>query len=859
MRKKRIIVTVCLAVGALLLCGLPLAAQDAANHPTAFGISAPLGELAQLPQPLRYGFHEANPVRRVPKRPFGKVVDEVEQNRAGEGPEASVAVGANFLGVGNGFPGYSVPDAPPDTNMAVGDTQVLQWVNTSYTVCSKVSPYTCGPAIEGNTLWSGLTGSLCANNNDGDIISQWDVTAHRWVLTQNVFVSPYAVCLAISTTPDATGTYYLYEFAVPGNGFPDYPKWGIWPTNYGQSQNNFGPGGSGFVGPLACVYNRAKLLTGDPTAEQICHQYTSSEDSLLPGDQDSATNPPSGQDQFFIGSVGSVDDSHLSLYSAHINNLADWSQGATFTGDGNSQLIAIATFTPSCNGAFGGACVPQKGIADKVDSLGDRLMYRFAYWNDGSAGSQHWMVNFDVTASGNQGGVRWMEITAAPSEVSPSGLNVFQQGTYAPDGNWRWMGSVARDQVGDILVGYSESCGNTCPGGTPTYPSIYVAGRVVSDSLGTLEPEVALVAGAGSQPDTSNRWGDYSSMRIDQDGCTFWYTTEYYLVTQRFDWSTQIGSFTFPGCGSGGTPDFSLSANPSSVAITQGNSGTSTITVNDFNGFSGSVNLSASGLPSGVTAGFSPNPTSTTSTLTLTASGSAATGTFTVTITGVSGTLTHTTTVQLTVNPVITGVSVSPTSLTFGTVVVGQTSPNKTVTLTNNSGSTLLITSITTSGDFAQTPGTKPCGSSLANGLSCTIKVSFTPTQLGARTGTLSIYDNASNSPQTVALSGTGKAQVTLTPTSATYPKTLVGVTSSAKTFTLRNNLNTILHNIVISTTGDFAVSTTNCRANLTSNASCSISVTFTPTQTGTRTGTLQVSDSANNSPQISNLTGTGK
>src|SRR5579871_2709994 len=209
-----------------LLC-LPLAAQDAAHHAVAFGISQPLGDLAKLPQPLNFGFHEANPVRRIPKRSFGTVVDRVEQSSATV-PPASHFI-ADFLGVGNGFPNYSVPDAPPDTTMAVGDTQILQWVNTSYTVCSKTSPFTCGAAVEGNALWSGLPGSaLCKTNNDGDIIAQWDVQAHRWFLTQNVFASPYAVCLAISTTNDANGTYYLYEFPIPGNGFPDYPKWGIW-------------------------------------------------------------------------------------------------------------------------------------------------------------------------------------------------------------------------------------------------------------------------------------------------------------------------------------------------------------------------------------------------------------------------------------------------------------------------------------------------------------------------------------------------------------------------------------------------------------------------------------------------------
>ena len=666
MKKERSIVTLCLAVVTLLVCSLPLAAQDKVNHPVAFGVSAPLGELAKMPQSPSYGFHEANPVRRIPKRPgAGSVVDQAEQNYF-NGPEANYSIGANFLGVGNGFPNYSVPDAPPDTNMAVGDTQVVEWVNTSYTVCSKTAPYACGPAIEGNTLWSGLSGNpLCKTQNDGDIISQWDVNAHRWVLTQNVFASPYAVCLAISTTNDANGTYFLYQFAIPGNGFPDYPKWGIWPTNYGQSQNNFGPNGSGFQGPLACVYNRTKLLAGDPTAEQICHQYTSSEDSLLPADQDTATNPPSGQDQFFIGSVGDVDDSHLSLYSAHINNPSNWSQGATFTGDGNSQLLPIATFTPACSGGFGGACVPQKGISDKADSLGDRLMYRFAYSNDGSSGAQHWLVNFDVTASSNQGGVRWMEITAPPSLAVPSNLSVFQQGTWAPDGNWRWMGSLARDKSGDILLGYSESCGSTCPGGTPMFPSIFVAGRVPGDAAGTLEPEVQLVAGAGSQSDTSNRWGDYSSMRIDQDGCTFWYTTEYYKTTATFDWSTQVGSFSFAGCGGGGGPQVTL----------------------------------------------------------------------------------------------------APTSLKWGKIPVGTTATGKKkVILTNTGTASLNITTIAASGDFAlfpvkQTKKVTPCvnGSVIAPGATCEIKVSFTPTQTGTRTGSVSFNDNAPGSPQTVSLTGKGE------------------------------------------------------------------------------------------------------
>jgi hypothetical protein len=577
----RIIGSSMLAMGVLLLCALPLLAQDSPQQPTlnhaqAFGVSPRLDELAKLPQPVQYGFHEANPYRRIAKANFGSSVDPAQ--RSADYP-AEFAVGQNLLGVGNGFPGYSVPDAPPDTNMAVGDwpgneqnAQILQWVNVSYTVCNKTG--TCGSAIPGNTLWAAaLPGTLCANNNDGDILAQFDRKAHAWVLSQNVFVSPYAVCIAVSKTPDANGAYNVYQFPVPGNGFPDYPKIGIWSSGgasdgYYQAMNNFGPGGSGFMGPQICAYHRANMIAGI-AAEQICFQLSSSEDSLLPGDVDSPVSPPTNQCEFYIGSVGDVDNSHLSLYSMCINS---WPNGsATVTGLHNSQLLAVQTYSGSCSGSFGGDCVPQLGTTDKVDSLGDRLMYRFAYWNTSSptvppcalcgVTYQYWYVNGDVESTTGQIGVRWYELrlpsTSAVTAANLAATTPLQQQTYAGNGqgdtNYRWMGSLTRDFAGDILLGYSLSS-------SALHPAIGVAGRKASDAPSTLSDEALLcnlgsptcayvINNAGSQPDTSNRWGDYSSMRIDPfDNCTFWYTTEYYMVTQRFDWSTQILSAKFPNC-----------------------------------------------------------------------------------------------------------------------------------------------------------------------------------------------------------------------------------------------------------------------------------------------------------------------
>ena len=206
-------------------------------------------------------------------------------------------------------------------------------------------------------------------------------------------------------------------------------------------------------------------------------------------------------------------------------------------------------------------------------------------------------------------------------------------------------------------------------------------------------------------------------------------------------------------------PTFTLSANPSSLSIARSSNGTSTITVTPQNGFSGSVSLAASGLPSGVTAVFNPNPTTTTSTLTLTASATATLGTSTVTITGTSGSLTANTTLSLTVTNGGGGpaVTLTPTSLTFPKKKVGVTSAAKSITVLNSGSATLNISGIGISGDFALAVSPKPCGATLAAGKNCKIKVTFTPTQVGTRTGAVTITDNAPNSPQQVPLTGTGK------------------------------------------------------------------------------------------------------
>ncbi len=557
MTPKQVIVTCLIALSALSLAIVPIAAQEKSNPPMTFrqaegfAISPPLRELAKIPPTPVYGFHEANPVRWVnfhPGRVLGPAVDPVEQNTPG-GP-ASINLGLNLLGVGNGFPDYTVPDAPPDTNAAVGDTEVVDWVNVSYAVFSKTTGSILAGPIEGNLLWSSL-GGICALQNDGDIIAQWDKTNHRWLLAQNVFVTPYTACIAVSQTSDALGSYYLYSFSL-GTGFPDYPKYGIWPTGYFETMNNFGPGGGSFVGAEVCAYNSAKLIVGDHTAEQICFQLTGNDYSLLPGDQDSQLPPPSTQQEFFVGSYD-VDSTNNHLYLYSMNPVYSNPSQSTFTGSGLANPFTVPTYTPFCdNNPIRGACVPEPG-GSGVASLGDRVMYRFAYWNDGPlpsvtatpplpANAQHWFVNHVVTTSGGQAGVRWYEITGSTRPTNINNLILYQSGTFAPDSNYRWMGSLTRDKAGDIALGYSLAS-------STVFPSVAFTGRIKSDPLGTMEAEQVIVSGTGSQTGTSNRWGDYSSMALDgADSCTFWYAQEYYMVTAQFDWSTQVASLKFSNC-----------------------------------------------------------------------------------------------------------------------------------------------------------------------------------------------------------------------------------------------------------------------------------------------------------------------
>jgi hypothetical protein len=186
-----------------------------------------------------------------------------------------------------------------------------------------------------------------------------------------------------------------------------------------------------------------------------------------------------------------------------------------------------------------------------------------------------------------------------------------------------------------------------------------------------------------------------------------------------------------------------------------------------------------------------------------------------------------------------------------------------TVTVTNNTGLVVNFASITVTGtnaaDFVQSSST--CGASLAFQASCTINLAFAPAASGARAAALTLVDDATNSTQSVALSGTGALPVTLSPASLSFTAK-VGATSASKNATIKNGLATTLtlSSVTISgpNAGDFKQTATTCGATLAAGASCTVSIAFAPTATGARTGLLTVNDSAVTSPQSIMLSGTG-
>ncbi len=539
-----------LCLAACLVWALPLAAEQPprAELITAYriGTTPPMANYLATHHPAPHAPLRVFPVRKPGSHPGHGGGGGGGGTSWSDSALQTAPLTTNSILGGSAFGGLSsVGYVPPDTNLSVGDTQIVETVNVDYAVYDKGGNVLHPPAPISAIFAAAGGSSICSQVDGGDPIVLYDKVDHRWIISQLAYNNSFSnnhICMAISTSDDATGSYAAYDVSF-GRNLPDYPKMGIWTT--GGSWNNSSPEagvyfsanmfshGSSFIGAQMCGFPLSGVANHPSTITWVCAQNNTGVYNILPADLEGSpgvggtTIPaPANTAEYFMQFSGS---NTLSLYQFAPNFQAGT---ATVSSPVN---VTVAGFHEACGG---GACVPQLGTSNQLDSLGDRLMYRLSYRNYG--GTRSLVVTHSVQndSSSSATGVRWYQL-----EKTTGNWTVAQQGTYGlNDGAYRWMGSIAQDKVGDLGIGYSISDANH-------YPGIAYTGRATGDTANKLEAETLIKAGAGYQTSV-NRWGDYSSLSLDPtDDCTMWFATEYLKSNGSYtNWGTYITSFKFTGC-----------------------------------------------------------------------------------------------------------------------------------------------------------------------------------------------------------------------------------------------------------------------------------------------------------------------
>ena len=205
--------------------------------------------------------------------------------------------------------------------------------------------------------------------------------------------------------------------------------------------------------------------------------------------------------------------------------------------------------------------VPQQGTSAHLDTLGDKIMTPLVYQSRNGTESLWADQTIILNYPNGPTAVRWYQFDVTGGNF-PAAAVQQQDWTNGNDGLWRWMPSIAVDQSGDTVIGYSSSSAST-------FPDIRYAGRLASDPPGNLaQGEALMTNGGGSQTDTRGRWGDYTMTTLDTDGMTFWHANEYLTTTSSSSWSTKIGKFNFQS--GGPTPTATPTATPTQCSWSAG-------------------------------------------------------------------------------------------------------------------------------------------------------------------------------------------------------------------------------------------------------------------------------------------------
>jgi hypothetical protein len=546
--------------------------------------------------------------------PSGAAVEQTSHGTK-PGPEMVESFDGIGLGF-SGPQGIAQVRNPSDNSLAVGSDHIVQTVNGAGMVVftrkgkrfGATGEVLYGP-VRANNVFKGFGGN-CEARSSGDVVVRYDQLADRWLIVMPLFSrgpvrpdqispappgvtqlsvpgvpnqpgpaavlyqpppatptpaptptpssspaprpsppsgpqGPYSMCYAISATSDPLGAYYRYEFLRPL--FPDYPRPAVWTDGYYVPTSTSDDRISAAVATEkhACVVDRTKMLKGQPATEQcvIIHNVN----FLNNADIDGNALPPKGAPNIMMAAGGRqldniLNDDVINVWQFHV----DWKDPKK-TAVSGPQEIKVAPYHYLCGGQLT-YCVPQPGSELRLDAQGDKLMARLVYRKVNGHESVVAAHSIDTVAGG--GGVRWYEFRVNPDRARSVAL--YQQGTYAPEGFYRWMPSPAMDKHGNIGIGYSF-------GGSPNFAGQRFAGRQPSDPLGQLTLGESILAegeaadgGPGNGRPRAQRWQDYTQTAVDPiDDCTIWYVGDY-VRSAATSYSTRIGAFRLPGCSSQG-------------------------------------------------------------------------------------------------------------------------------------------------------------------------------------------------------------------------------------------------------------------------------------------------------------------
>jgi len=488
-------------------------------------------------------------------------------------------LGLDFTAWGTGY--------PPDTNGDVGPTYFIETVNTAVGIYDKTTGNRVA-AFSFNTLMSqGNFGTTCDTNNAGDPVVVYDTFEDRWIISDFAFTGIGAFqCFAVSKSGDpVTGGWNFYSLAIT-DGFGDYPKFGVWPDGLYMSVNMYTASSGGtYRNPRLFALNKAQMYTGAPSVQIAAFNAPSQEFTLLPANARLQTGtPPAGAPNYFSDVIQFMNG--VSIYKFHV----DWNRIA------NSTLTGPFVSTAPTSWAAPPGTVPTPG-GNSTDTLLIRTMAQNQYTTFGGIESV-WFSHSVLGAAAGTVAPRYYQVHVTGGTVAAA---TTQAATHAPDTTVnRYMPSLAVDRAGNMALGYSASSGTL-------NPAIRYAGRLSADPANTLpQTETSLIEGTASQYGTT-RWGDYSSMSLDPDGCTFWMSNEYY-ATAGSDWQTRIGAFKLSNAGCAAVNSGSVHGTVTSLTTTAPIAGA---TVSLGSGRTATTNASGAYAVNAIAAGVYPSITAT--------------------------------------------------------------------------------------------------------------------------------------------------------------------------------------------------------------------------------------------------------